>query len=313
MNKNTLKVKYPYLFKKYLKLLDLKNNLYTKYYSFLGEDKYKDELAKIYKKRTGEHLDWNNLRTYNEKMQWAKLFDKNPLKITLSDKYLVRNWVKDTIGEEYLIPLLGVWNKFDEIEFEKLPERFVLKTNNGSSTNLIIKDKNNFNKIAAKRKFDKWMRTNFAFKNGFQMHYKDIKPKIIAEEYLEDQNGELNDYKFLCFDGKVHYCWIDTDRYTYHRRNIYDLNWELQDWNQHSYKNTEYPVSKPENFESMVGLAGKLCRGFSHVRVDLYNVNGKVYFGEMTFTNGSGFEKIHPYEYNLMLGKLWKLPMDSSI
>ncbi|WP_053218197.1 ATP-grasp fold amidoligase family protein [Virgibacillus senegalensis] len=303
MLKKKLLRKFPIFYKIYQEFQLLK----CRYYGSLNENEYPEKLAQIYKKKTGKVLDWNNLQTYNEKMQWAKLYENNPLKTTLADKYLVREWVKDTIGKEYLIPLLGVWDSFDEINFDNLPKKFVLKTNHGSGTNIIVKDKNHLDKSEAKKRLDKWLKMNFAYKNGFQMQYKNIKPKIIAEEYIEGINGDLNDYKFLCFDGKVYYCWIDSGRYSDHRRNIYNLNWELQEWQQHYYKNTDNQVTKPENFELMIELSKKLCQGFSHVRVDLYNVNGKVYFGEMTFTNSSGFEAIRPHKYNLMLGDLWNL------
>src|SRR5690606_21015710 len=119
----------------------------------------------------------------------------------------------------------------------------------------------------------------------------------------------LKDYKFLCFSGKPYFCWIDTERFVDHRRNVYNMKWELQEWRQYKYKNTDKPIAKPENFEEMVKIVEKLAVGFSHVRVDLYNVDGKIYFGEMTFTNSSGFEKIVPRQSNLMLGDLWKLPI----
>jgi TupA-like ATPgrasp len=302
---------FPKLFKTYSKFQSLKRFLKYKYYGLLEESKYPTELAKIYKQKTGDVLDWNDIKTYNEKMQWAKLFDNNPQKAMLTDKYLARDWVKEKIGDQYLIPLLGVWDTFDEINFEKLPQRFVLKTNHGSGTNIIVKDKNSFNKKEAKKRFDKWFKINYAFKNGFEMQYKNIKPKIIAEKYIEEADGDLKDYKFLCFHGKVFFCWIDSDRFSDHRRNVYNLNWELQEWRQHHYKNTDTAVEEPENFKLMVELAKKLCSDFSHVRVDLYNSNGKIYFGEMTFTNGGGFEKITPHEYNLMLGDLWELPINN--
>lgn len=311
MLKKAIKARFPKLYNKYLEFHQIRKHLRYIYYKSLDEKQYPYKLAKIYKKQMKEELDWHNLRTYNEKMQWAKLYDKDQLKTTLSDKYLVRNWIRNKIGDEYLIPLLGVWDTFDDINFEMLPEKFVLKTNNGSGTNIIVIDKNKFNKNEAKRNFNLWLKTNFAFMSGFEMHYKEIKPKIIAEKYIEDKNGDLKDYKFLCFGGNVHYCWIDSERFNDHRRNVYNLEWELQEWNQHKYKNIDFPISKPENFDLMIEIAKKLCEGFLHVRVDLYNVNGKIYFGEMTFTNGCGFERIHPYKYNLMLGELWQLPIDS--
>lgn len=141
------------------------------------------------------------------------------------------------------------------------------------------------------------------------MQYKDIKPKIIAEKFINDKNNHLNDYKFLCFDGKVYYCWVDMDRYSNHTRNVYDVNWQLQPWNQNTFENAEFDIQKPKNYEEMIIIAEKLSRGFSHVRVDLYNVDGKIYFGEMTFTSGNGFSLIYPEEYNLMLGSLWNLPI----
>ena len=143
------------------------------------------------------------------------------------------------------------------------------------------------------------------------MHYKDIIPKIIAEQYLGNNGKEIEDYKFLCFDGNVRYCWIDVNRFTDHRRNIYDINWNLQEWQQHTYKNTDYSIPRPVNFDLMIELTKELASGFSHVRVDWYNIQGKLYFGEMTFTNSSGFELIHPYKYNLMLGDMWKLPVEA--
>lgn len=300
---------FPSLYKRYN---NLKRDIKSKYYRSLDESHYKDELAKTYEKRMGEPLDWDNLRTYNEKMQWAKLYERDPLKTLLSDKYLVRDWVKEKIGEKYLIPLLGVWDSFDEIDFDKLPKRFVLKANNSSETVLIVKDKDNLDKKNARKKVNRWLKEDYAFREGFQLQYKDIEPKIIAEKFIQDSDGKLPDYKFMCFNGKAYYCWIDVDRETEQKRNVYDLNWELQEWSQNYFKPSDYPIPKPKNFEKMIEIANELCKEFSHVRVDLYNVDGKIYFGEMTFTSGNGFAVIHPQKYNYMLGDLWKLPIDSN-
>src|SRR5699024_10866712 len=177
-----------------------------------------------------------NLISYTEKMQYAKLYLDTPLRTKLADKYKVRNWVSEKIGDEYLIPLLGVWDSYSEIDFDLLPDKFVLKTNHGASSNLIVKDKSVINHKKERAKFDKWLNKNFAFSTGtIQLQYRDIKPKIIAEKYIEDSHGELNDYKFLCFSGEVYYCWIDVGRYSKHYRNVYDMNWNLQPWNQHTY------------------------------------------------------------------------------
>lgn len=307
MIKARLKNMFPNLYKAFLAI---KEKASYKYYESLDEQHYQKAIAKRYKKRINEVLDWGNLKTYNEKMQWAKLYDRNPLKTRLTDKHLVREWVNDKIGEEYLIPLIGVWSTFDEIDFNKLPQKFVLKTNHGTGTNYIVQDKNAIDKKDVKKKLEEWLNTNYAYKLGLEMHYKDIRPKIIAEQYMEDIDGELKDYKFLCFGGEVYYCWVDSGRFSDHRRNVYNLKWELESWNQHTYKNTDKPLPKPKNFDLMVKLAKQLCRGFPHVRVDFYNIDGRIYFGEMTFTNSSGFEKIIPHEYNLMLGDLWELPIE---
>lgn len=267
-------------------------------------------IAKEYKKNTGETMRIPPV-SYTEKIQYVKLYESTPEKGMLSDKYAVRDWVKEKIGEEYLIPLLGVWNSFDDIDFELLPSQFVIKTTQSSGTNIIIKDKKQLNISDLKRKYDFWIKQNWAFAGrGFEMHYQYIKPKIIIEKLITDETGELNDYKFLCFNGKPYYVWVDEGRHSDHRRNVYDLNWNLQPWRQFTYKNTDKPLLKPKNFEKMLLIVNELCQGFDQVRVDLYNVDGKIYFGEMTFTNGKGYELIIPSEYNDMLGSLWHLDKD---
>lgn len=275
----------------------------------ISPNKYENKISKIYKKRIGKNINWNNPTTYTEKMQWEKLYDNNPLKAELSDKYLVREWVKEKIGEKYLIDIYGVWDSFSEIDFKKLPKSFVLKTNHGSGTIYIVKDKNKMDYNEVKNLFDDWMQMDYAFCTGFELHYSKIRRRIIAEKYIETDNDDLQDYKFLCFDGKPYFCWVDVGRFSNHKRNVYDLDWNLQKWNQSEYGNTDETIPKPNNFSEMIKIAEKLCQGFSHVRVDLYNVKGKIYFGEMTFTNGSGFDKIVPDEYDLILGNMWKLDM----
>lgn len=274
-------------------------------YSQISPDKYPDVLAKWYKHYTGENLNLKNPENYTEKIQWLKLYDSTQIKADLSDKYKVREWVKEKIGEEYLVPLIsGGIKDASEIDFETLPKKFVIKTNHGSGWNIIVNDKGKLNIKKTITTLNKWLKLNFAFKSGLELHYRLINPCIIIEEYMENLDGELSDYKFLCFNGRPYYCWIDLGRYKDHRRNVYDMEWKLQDWQQHTYLNSESPVAKPKNFEKMVELATVLCQGFSHVRVDFYNINGKILFGEMTFTNGSGRELIHPSEMNVELGKL---------
>ena len=271
------------------------------------EKDFPQMLKKWYKKRTGRELNLENPQTFNEKIQWLKLYDNSPLKTKLADKYLVRDWIKQEIGEEYLIPLLGVWNSFDEIDFDKLPEQFVLKANHGCAWNIIVKDKSKFDKAKAKKKFDKWMRRNYAYKAGLELQYKDIPPKIIAEKYIVDSKGELNDYKTLCFNGEPKFIWIDCGRLKNRTENIYDTNWNLQPFLM-TYPNSKDPIPAPENLPKMIELAKKLCQNFALVRVDFYNVDGKIYFGEMTFTSASGVDKFIPGEYDLKLGQMLTLP-----
>lgn len=269
--------------------------------------------AELYFNRHGKKLDWNNLQTYSEKMQWEKMFDKDPRKILCSDKYLVRDWVKEKIGKEYLIPLIGVWEKPEMIDFSSLPNQFVLKTNCGSGDVIIVKDKSKLSQRDIKgycAKLNYYLNMQFGY-STCELHYNQIKPMVIAEAFIESGQSDLQDYKFLCFDGEPYYCWVDVGRYHNHMRNIYDLEWNLQDWHQCNYAVFEGKLNPPENFEKMVELVKILSDNFSHVRVDLYNVNGKIYFGEMTFTNSSGFEKIEPETADRKLGDLWKI--DSTI
>ena len=232
----------------------------------------------LYKKKIGRSLNLDDPKAYTEKIQWAKLNDCTPIKTDLSDKYLVRKWVSERIGDEYLIPLLGVWDKYSDIDFESLPNSFVLKTNHGSGTVFVVKDKSKFDKKKCKTLFNDWMHTDYSYVFGLELQYTNIERKIIAEEYLDSKGEELQDYKFLCFDGKPYFCWVDLDRFSNHTRNVYDLDWVLQPWNQYTYGNSANDVPKPKNFDKMVEIASILCQGFSHVRVDLYNIEGKIYF-----------------------------------
>lgn len=279
----------------------------------LSDEKIKMYNAHLYEIRQGKKLDWNNLETYTEKMQWAKIYDNDPLKVICADKYAVRKWVADRIGEEYLIPLLGMWEKYSDIDFKSLPEQFVLKTNHGSGDAVVVKQKSNMKlekKIEMRRKIVSAMQTDYGTKHC-EFHYSKIKPVILVEQYIDSGQDKLCDYKFLCFDGVPYFCWVDVDRFTNHKRNIYDMEWKKQKWNQREYGTYDEELPKPDNFEKMERIATVLSQGFSHVRVDLYNVNGKIYFGEMTFTNGSGFERIHPESADYMLGQLWKIEMDN--
>lgn len=282
------------------------------YYEDLFTNKYEKELKIWYKAKTGEELNLQNPKTFNEKIQWLKLYDSTSLKTRLADKYLVREWVKEKIGEQYLISLLGVWDSFDEIDFDKLPERFVLKANHGYNWNYIVKDKAQFDREGAKAKFDEWLNTNFAFK-GLEIHYMNIPPKIMAEEYLENDNNDLYDYKVFCFGGKAESIMYLSERKQGLKMAFFDLDWHKLPF-VYSYPMNEEDIPKPKNLDLLIGLAEKLADGFPHVRVDFYILNdGSLKFGEMTFTTANGTCKWNPPEQNRIYGDLIKLPPKSQV
>ena len=290
--------------------LKLKASEVRRFYQ-LSEQELEEKVSELFRLRQGRELDWENLKDYSEKMQWAKLYDKDARKTLCADKYRVRKWVSERIGEEYLIPLLGVWEHYSDIDFDSLPEQFVLKTNHGSNDAVIVKSKSTMTKtekLAMRNRIEISLMRDYSTKYC-EMHYSKIPARIIAEQFMSTPSGSLNDYKFLCFDGVPYFCWVDVDRFTNHKRNVYDMEWKLQPWNQRNYGNTDYPIEKPDNFEEMVRIVKILAKGFSHVRVDLYNIDEKIYFGEMTFTNASGFEPFTPPEADRLLGDLWKLDM----
>ena len=282
------------------------------YYASLPPEKYPEELILWYESRTGDELPLDAPATFNEKLQWMKLWDATPEKTRLADKYLVREWVKETVGEEYLIPLLGVWERFEDIDLDALPEQFVLKANDGSGRNIIVPDKADFHADAARAKFRKWKTEPFAFDTGFEMHYLNIPPRIIAEKYMENMD-QLVDYKFMCFGGEVKFIWVDTDRYTRHHRTLFTTDWERMDVTIGEYAPAPGEIPRPERLAEMLALAEKLCRGFAHVRVDLYEVDGRVYFGEMTFTSTSGLDRAYPRRFEKTMGDWLPLPAPGPI
>ena len=269
-------------------------------------EKYPEELVNWYEKASGEYLDLNNPITYNQKIQWLKLYDNFPMKKQLADKYRVREWVSSRIGDDYLIPLLGLYSSANEIDFEKLPNQFILQCNHGSNMHCIISDKSQANEKSIKRYLNKCLKRDYSYATGFELQYRGIKPYIIAEEYLQSNDVGLTDYKFLCFNGEPHLVWVDSGRYVDHRRTFFDLNWNRLNISNNGYLINE-DEQKPENFTTMIELARNLSEGFNYVRVDFYNVEGTIYFGEMTFTSASGLEFFKPDKYNVLFGEKIKL------
>ena len=269
-------------------------------------DVLKKRIAIFYKLKTGKKLNIDNAATYTEKVQLYKLFLMNKGYEKYTDKVAVRDWIKNKIGEKYLIPIYGVWTDANDINFDKLPKSFVLKTNHGAGMNMIIKDKDEINVKDVVAKINRWLNTNYAVRNGFEFQYRNIKPLVYAEKLISNQKGELPEYKFICFSGVPSYCMVDTDRFGTHKRSIYNMHWILQPWNIGAYENADQ-LPMPNNFFDMIEIAKILSNGFSHVRVDLYNVDGKIFFSEMTYTTGSGYSLPKPEGADKMLGDLWKI------
>lgn len=280
---------------------------------FIKGDVEKDKkyLKILYKFMMKKECDFDRPKTYNEKLQYLKLYNRNPLYTKLVDKYEVKEYVKNIIGEEYIIPTLGVWESFDEIDFKKLPEQFVLKCTHDSGGLVIVNDKSKFDKKKAKRKIEHCLKRNY-FYNNREWPYKDIKPRIIAEKYMVDESGyELKDYKFFCFDGKAKSMFIATDRSadTETCFDFYDMNFEhLPFINGHPNSNKD--IKKPEKFDEMIKISEKLSKDLTHARVDLYNINGKIYFGEITFFHWSGLVPFVPEEWDYKFGEWIQLPKE---
>ncbi|MBR2774964.1 MAG: hypothetical protein IKD73_08280 [Selenomonadaceae bacterium] len=274
---------------------------------------YPSVLAQDFQQRRGKPLDFANLQTFTEKMQWIKLYDATPLKSRLADKFLVRSWITEKIGAQYLIPLLGVWDSFDDIDFNALPDQFVLKCNHGSAMNVVVRDKHSFDKQRAREKFNAWLAQDFALL-FLELHYTRINRKIIAEKFMQDGDApDLTDYKFWCFGGKPTYCKVITERTQSPRLDYFDMNWQHMNFEQNNQPNSEHPeqIPPPKNFELMKTLAAKLSEGFAHVRVDFYEIGGRVYFGEMTFTPGAGNFSYKSEGTDEYLGTLLTLPKAS--
>ena len=264
----------------------------------------------IFRCEMDKKLDLRNPVTYNEKLQWIKLYDHNPLYNTLVDKYDVKKYVSEKIGHEYVIPTIGIWENVDDIPFDKLPSQFVIKCTHDSGSIVICNDKTKFDYLSAKKKIKKCLKKRF-YKSGREWPYKDLRPRIIVERYMEDpETDELRDYKFFCFDGVVQAMFIATDRQASDRPTAFDFfdpDYHHLDI-RHGHPNAETLPKKPANFELMKELAQKLSQNIPHVRVDFYEVDGKVYFGEMTFFHHGGLVPFDPPEWDYRFGKWIILP-----
>lgn len=263
-----------------------------------------------YKRVTGERLDLKNPQTFNEKIQWLKLYDRSPLYTKLVDKYEVRAYIKQNFGEKYLIPLIGgPWNSVEEIDFSSLPDQFVLKCTHDSGSVIICKDKKTFDVNAAKKKLKAAMDFNL-FYIGREWAYKNVPPRIIAEKYMTDKTDEdIKDYKIYSFDGVPKVIQVDFDRFTgTHGHNYYTTDWEYRDIQVLCDSNPLKQIERPQKLEEMLSLSSEMSKGIPQVRTDFYYINEQIYFGELTFYSNNGIAKFAQEEFAYELGSYIHLP-----
>lgn len=277
------------------------------FYKYMSDSEY---LKKRFKILMNKNLDLKNPKTFNEKLQWLKLYNRNNLYTKLVDKYEVKKYVSELLGDEYIIPTIGVWDNPNKIDFQNLPNQFVLKCTHNSGLGMVIcKDKKLLNYDSVKKNLRKGLNENY-YLSGREWPYKNVIPKIIAEKYIEDKTGGLIDYKFFCFDGYVDNVMVCIDRHINKPKfYFFNKNWELLRINVRGKEAPEdFTLPKPECIDEMFHIASKLSKNIPFVRIDLYECNGKIYFGEFTFFPQNGFDKNLLPETDLYLGNLIKLP-----
>lgn len=263
-----------------------------------------------YKLATGRRLNLKNPKSFPEKLQWYKLNYRDPLMTQCSDKYSVREYLISKGLSDILVPLYGVYDNAEDIDFDKLPNKFVIKTTNGSKTNILCEDKTQLDIPATKKTLNRWL-NDWNGKMGREWGYYDIKPRIICEKYLnKDENNDLVDYKFFCFKGKPTYLYVIVGRFLKDGAKLGIFN---TDFEKVPYKRIDIPellttLEKPKNFNKMIDIAKTLSEDFPHVRVDLYNIDGQIFFGELTFYNGSGYKEHIPRELDNIFGNQFELP-----
>lgn len=269
-------------------------------------------LKVYYYLRTGNHLDLDNPKRFTEKIQWLKIYyNRTPECSIMVDKYEAKNYVAQRIGQEYIIPTYGVWDRFDDINFKDLPNQFVLKTTHSSGGIYICKDKNALDVDRARKILNRSLKRDVSYR-GREYHYGKVKPRIIAEKYMEDESGELKDYKFFCFDGVPRVLFYASDRYAKGKGGVkfdyYDMDFNLLPITSEGHGHSPIQLKKSPVLEKMKELAATLSKGYPHLRVDLYNVQGHIYFGELTFHHDGGIVPFEPEEWDYKLGDMIKLP-----
>lgn len=271
-------------------------------------DKY--ALSHSFRDHFGYDIDWKNPHSFSEKLQWLKLYDRNPLYKKMVDKYESKRYVSEIIGEEYIIPTLGVWKHFDDIDFNSLPDQFVLKCTHDSGSIAICEDKTTFDYESAKALLNRGLKNDF-YKMGREWPYKNVPRRIIAEQYMKDgENSSLTDYKFYCFHGEPKFLYVSYGLAVHSTAyiNYVTLDWKQAPFHRPDFLEMDYLPPKPDNFELMMELSRKLSQGIPFLRVDFYEINKKVYYSELTFFPGSGFTPFEPKEWDIKLGSWLQLP-----
>lgn len=265
-------------------------------------------LSVLYRRIMRKRINWNNPKTFNEKLQWLKLNDRKPIYTTMVDKYEAKEYVSKIIGSEYIIPTIGVYNSFDEIDFSTLPNQFVIKCTHDSGGTYVCRDKSQIDINSIRRKINKSLKSNYYY-NYREWPYKKVEPRIIIEEYIEDETGDIADYKFSCFDGKAHNVMICYDRKSNDTKfYFFNRKWELLKYNKRGLSVPEnFTIPKPKELNKMFDIAEKLSQSIPYVRIDLYNIKGRIYFGEITFYPQSGFDSNLLEETDKLFGDLIKL------
>lgn len=268
--------------------------------NWMSDEKF---LIKKWVLNFGTRPDFERPKTFNEKLQWLKMHDRKDIYTTMVDKYEAKKYVAGIIGDEHIITTLGVYDKFDDIDFGKLPNQFVMKCTHDSGGLIICRDKKQLDIEGAKKKINKCLKRNY-FYFGREWPYKNVKPRIVIEKYMEDESGyQLKDYKLFCFNGEPELIMVDSDRFSGHKRNVYDKEWRRIDVNI-NFPSCDVEFKKPKNLGEVLDLSRKLSKGIPFVRIDFYIIRDKVYFGEITFYPGSGFQVITPEKWNKKLGDM---------
>lgn len=252
-----------------------------------------------------EKLNLKNPKTFNEKLQWLKLNDRKFEYTKMVDKFEAKEYVRKIIGDEYIIPTIGIYDNFNQINFSKLPKQFVMKCTHDSGSVIICKDKKKLNIEETKDKMQSALKKNYYYLSR-EWPYKNVKPRILVEKYIEDiKSNELKDYKIMCFNGSAKYIFTCTERFSKEGLKVtfFDLNWQRMPFTRH-YPASIKQIERPKNLKKMIEFAEKLSQNIPFLRVDFYEVNGTLYFGELTFYPGAGFEEFTPKEYDRILGDM---------